>query len=68
MAKNTLDAFAAPADPELTALVTDALGAYRAWHKSEEELDAQLRFKASLREGAIDLTTWLRERTATESR
>lgn len=64
MTTNTIDAFTAPADPELAALVTDALAAYRQWHRSEDELESQLRFGVKFTEGGKALTAWLREQDA----
>lgn len=68
MTKNTFDAFTTPADPELAALVADALDTYRAWQVSEDELEARLRFRARIREGVNDLSAWIAERTGVESR
>lgn len=62
MTTNTIDAFTAPADPELAALVTDALAAYRQWHRSEDEMESQLRFGVKFTDGANDLAAWHRER------
>lgn len=64
MTINTIDAYTAPADPELAALVSDALAAYRQWHKTEDELEAQLRFGAKFTEGANALAAWLRDKDA----